>query len=429
MNSLEQQLSSADAAIDNFSEVEFLAPTLQDLTLASFITRTLSKPAASAATPPFSSIYCQVLNKLSQSILKNPVLRKDAGSVSLAYWLRNAQIQQIKQDFDQKTASNQKLITVPAGRVFHIAPSNVDTMFVYSWAISFLCGNANIIRVSGQKSAITTALLNCIDELMAQEPILQSNNLFITYPHNPEITEFISQWCSHRTIWGGDNTAAAIRPIPLNPHASERVFSSKFSYSIVNADQFQSQSPEILSNIADRFYNDIFWFDQMACSSPHIVFWVGSIDIVPTATAKFNSALEKIVQTRNYQPSTSNAVRRLNYAFDLAATKASQVNLENSGFIAINLQHFDDLDREICGGGLVTHVHLSQLSEIIEFVTDRDQTITHYGFDDLELRELAYLAGSKGVDRIVPIGDALAFDIHWDGYDLIKDFTREVVVY
>jgi Acyl-CoA reductase (LuxC) len=427
MNSLQQQ--SYPTGSHDFSAVEFLAPTLPALTLDSFITQTLSNPAISADTPPFSVTYCQVLNKLSQSILRDPILRKDAGSVSLAYWLRNAQIQQIKQDFDRKTASNQKLITVPAGRVFHIAPSNVDTMFVYSWAISFLCGNANIIRVSGQKSAITIALLNCIDELMAQEPILQNNNLFITYPHNSEITEFISQWCSHRTIWGGDNTAAAIRPIPLNPHASERVFASKFSYSIVKADQFQSQNPETLADIANRFYNDIFWFDQMACSSPHIIFWVGSPDTIPTATTKFNAALENIVQSRNYQPSTSNAVKRLNYAFDLAIIKESQVSLENSGFIAINLQHFEDLDKEICGGGLVTHVHLNQLSEMIKFVTDRDQTITHYGFNSSELRELAYLAGSKGVDRIVPIGDALAFDIHWDGYDLIKDFTREVVVY
>jgi Acyl-CoA reductase (LuxC) len=423
MNSLQQQSYPTDSVSHDFSAVEFLAPTLPALTLESFITRTLSNPAISADTPPFSVTYCQVLNKLSQSILRDPILRKDAGSVSLAYWLRNAQIQQIKQDFDQKTASNQKLITVPAGRVFHIAPSNVDTMFVYSWAISFLCGNANITRISGQKSVITIALLNCIDKLMAQEPILQSNNLFITYPHSPKITEFISQWCSHRTIWGGDSTAAAI------PQASERVFASKFSYSIVKADHFQSQTPEILADIANRFYNDIFWFDQMACSSPHIIFWVGSPDTILTATAKFNSALENIVQSRKYQPSTSSAVKRLNYAFDLATTKESQVSLENSGFIAINLQNFDDLDKEICGGGLVTHVYISQLSEIIKFVTDRDQTITHYGFDATELRELAYLAGSKGVDRIVPIGDALAFDIHWDGYDLIKDFTREVVVY
>jgi Acyl-CoA reductase (LuxC) len=429
MNSLKQQSNPTDSVVHNFLEVDFLAPILPTLTLDSFITRTGSNPVNSAETPPFSTTYCQVLNKLSQSILKDQILRKDAGSVSLAYWLRNAQIQQIKQDFDRKTASNQKLITVPAGRVFHIAPSNVDTMFVYSWAISFLCGNANITRISGQRSAITIALLSCIDKLMAQEPILQSNNLFITYPHSLKITELISQWCSHRTIWGGDNTAASIRPIPLNPHASERVFASKFSYSIVKADHFQSQSPEILADIANRFYNDIFWFDQMACSSPHIIFWVGSPDTILTATAKFNSALENIVQSRKYQPSTSSAVKRLNYAFDLATTKESQVSLENSGFIAINLQNFDDLDKDICGGGLVTHVCISHLSEIIKFVTDRDQTITHYGFDLLELRELAYLAGSKGVDRIVPIGDALAFDIHWDGYDLIKDFTREVVVY
>ena len=32
------------------------------------------------------------------------------------------------------------------GVVFHIAPKNVDTIFVYSFVLSLLCANKNIIR-------------------------------------------------------------------------------------------------------------------------------------------------------------------------------------------------------------------------------------------------------------------------------------------
>jgi hypothetical protein len=34
--------------------------------------------------------------------------------------------------------------------------------------------------------------------------------------------------------------------------------------------------------------------------------------------------------------------------------------------------------------------------------------------------------GIKGVDRIVPIGKTMDFDLIWDGYDLIERFTRTI---
>jgi hypothetical protein len=407
-----------------YNDIEILTPSNQNLDIEEFIAR-----QKTVDLPPFDEAYCQILSRLSQIILKHPLLRKDAGSVSLAYWLRHSQIQKIKQQFQAKSELDRHIISVPVGRVFHIAPSNVDTMFVYSWAISFLCGNANIVRISKQKSDTTMALIECIDRLMADEPILKENNLFITYPHNSDITTIISQWCSHRTIWGGNNTAASIRPLPLNPHASERIFASKFSYSAVNATYFYAQNTESLATVADRFYNDIFWFDQMACSSPHLIFWVGSEEIINRSIERFNTALEQIIKNRNYQPSTPNAVKRLNHAFDLATQKASKISLEHVGFISIDIDRFEDLDRETCGGGLISHVKLKSLPDIAKFASECDQTISHYGFEIEELRKLAVVVGAKGIDRLVPVGEALAFSLNWDGYSLTNDFTRQVVVY
>src|SRR5229473_1854189 len=36
----------------------------------------------------------------------------------------------------------------PRGLVFHVPPANVDTIFVYSWALSALAGNRNVVRIS-----------------------------------------------------------------------------------------------------------------------------------------------------------------------------------------------------------------------------------------------------------------------------------------
>ena len=54
--------------------------------------------------------------------------------------------------------------------------------------------------------------------------------------------------------------------------------------------------------------------------------------------------------------------------------------------------------------------------------------MAHFGFALAELRALARELGARGVDRLVPVGEALAFEPTWDGYDLIGDFLRRVTV-
>jgi hypothetical protein len=80
------------------------------------------------------------------------------------------------------------------------------------------------------------------------------------------------------------------------------------------------------------------------------------------------------------------------------------------------------------GGGLFYDVRVDALTELIEHVARRDQTLTHFGCEPAELRALAVALNGRGIDRIVPVGQALAFDRHWDGHDLPHSFTRSVAV-
>jgi len=80
------------------------------------------------------------------------------------------------------------------------------------------------------------------------------------------------------------------------------------------------------------------------------------------------------------------------------------------------------------GGGLFYDVRIDELAELAEHVVRRDQTLTHFGFSADQLRTLARTLNGRGVDRLVPVGQALTFDRFWDGYDLLGSFTRCVVV-
>jgi hypothetical protein len=68
------------------------------------------------------------------------------------------------------------------------------------------------------------------------------------------------------------------------------------------------------------------------------------------------------------------------------------------------------------------------LADLIPLILRRDQTLTWFGFDQSELRAFAIALNGRGVDRLVPIGQALNFEHRWDGYDLFLELTRRIVI-
>jgi hypothetical protein len=61
-------------------------------------------------------------------------------------------------------------------------------------------------------------------------------------------------------------------------------------------------------------------------------------------------------------------------------------------------------------------------------VTARDQTVACYGIERETAVALARRLNGRGIDRWVSIGQALAFSSTWDGYDLLQEYVKRVVV-
>ena len=288
-------------------------------------------------------------------------------------------------------------------RVLHIAPGNVDTLFVYSWALAYLCGNHNIVRLSGERSPVLTRLLQVISQQMEEDPVLRRGNWFLTYEHNREISTELSLWCTHRVIWGGDGTVEAMRSLPLSSHASERTFGSKFSYGVISAHEYAIAEDSVAEKVASAFFNDLFWFHQMACSSPHLLLWVGDDGEFQSGVTRFNAALNREIANRKFRGMPSDAMHRMAHAFQLASEMDVRIDGLGDEFLAARVSGLSQLPKTICGAGFFTHCQAETLAEVASIVEMRDQTITHFGFSSKELRDFASLAGAKGVDRIVPI--------------------------
>jgi hypothetical protein len=284
-----------------------------------------------------------------------------------------------------------------------------------------------VVRVSGQQSEVLARLLAVLAALMADDAELAGER-FVTYEHDEAVSAALSLQADHRVLWGGDETVTALRALPLRPDASERAFASKFSYAVVSVDAYLAAGEEAAAQLAAGFFNDVFWFDQMACSSPHVVFWVGAGERLDPALARFHAALAAEIERRGWRGGPSSAMHRLVAAFERACDADVRADLGQREFLALRAAEGAGVRKEACGAGLFEHVRLDTLADLARVAEPRDQTVVHFGFALPELRAIARELGARGVDRLVPIGQALAFDPTWDGYDLIADFLRRVTV-
>ena len=61
-------------------------------------------------------------------------------------------------------------------------------------------------------------------------------------------------------------------------------------------------------------------------------------------------------------------------------------------------------------------------------MSSRDQTAVCFGLDSDTVRALAAGLNGLGIDRFVPVGQALQFGSVWDGLELLQEFSKRVVV-
>ena len=76
-------------------------------------------------------------------------------------------------------------------------------------------------------------------------------------------------------LWGGDAAVNAMKLYPTQPHTLDLTFPERFSYALLKSEEVAKLDDEGMTQFCSRFHNDALTFDQNACSSPRVIFWVG----------------------------------------------------------------------------------------------------------------------------------------------------------
>jgi len=347
----------------------------------------------------FSEARTQLLIELSNQLLT----RDYSGPLkALGFWLRESQLRHWQQSYTQ----DKKLILAPIGRVFIVSPSNVEGLFAYSWSLSFLLGNETVVRVSEHITDDQRALFELLNELGQSHTVL-NHQAFISYDKRSEWTQRLSNWCQFRMLWGSDQSITDIRRLVLPAQTQEWVFPDRYSVSVLHLKQ--DDIPHI-PNLAEGFARDVSTHKQQACASPKWVFWYQTDKVLQQ---QFWQAVDACLE------GDFPATERLVSSQYLCALGGAEYHHGN--FQVVEASSILGRDQNLLG--VVGQTCLDDLNKCSGLFPENIQSVTCHG---LSREHKALIASCCQVRQFSPLGQALSFEVNWDGQDLIEMLARDV---
>jgi hypothetical protein len=375
---------------------------------------------------PFASITCDFLREVSKSLMQDKKAREYSDVVSFAYWCRRANVDHLRKSYIETS------FRMGRGLIFHVAPSNVPVNFAFSFAFSLLAGNSNIVRVPSKNFAQVDIICATLQKVLNLERFssLKQSNLFVTYERDDAITARFSENCDGRIIWGGSQTINSIRKLYIPERSIEITFADRYSFCVINAAKLSVLEEPSFDRLISGFYNDTYLMDQNACSSPHFILWIGEESLTSRISKIFWSRLAELVQLK-YELEPVMAVDKLTnlYQSVIENNEIERVDEYGNAIYVLNLSIIPPRIDKM--RGLYGHFYqyrASSINEIAPFINQAYQTLTYHGVEKEDLIQFVKNNKLSGIDRVVPIGDALDISVIWDGYDLIRSLSRIIEI-
>lgn len=374
---------------------------------------------------PFDDNVCDFIAEISTILLHDTVAKQYPDILSFAFWCRKANIKRLKEKF------NSNDYRIGRGIIFHIAPSNVPVNFAFSCLFSMLAGNSNLVRVPSKRFPQIDIIISAFMKASDKFPNMLNKVSFIRYQRNDEITAELCKDADGRVIWGGDATVSTIKNITSKPRCIDMVFPDRYSFAILDGKAVRDADESTMNNLAQKFYNDTFLMDQNACSSPHIIFWNRA---ERNDKEKFWKAIALLAK-KEYVLQPASVVDK----FDQSCRDAVNIPEVSSLYQYENIVYVVSLnnsiltkDMDICSlrgnSGYFYECDLDDFDSLSNVINEKYQTVTYFGIDPEKIRLSVMTNHVRGIDRIVPIGEAMNIGLIWDGYDIIRFLSRIVTV-
>jgi hypothetical protein len=356
------------------------------------------------------------------------------GIVFLRMWLRRGTLEPIvvrelgANSLDSGWTDNgrARLRAFPLGIVGHWPAGNVEIQPILSMTCALLGGNAALVRIPRGLVELTTIL---IDKLAQSDPgeRLTRRIFMAAFDHERrDLHEAMARNVDGAMIWGGQESVLQVRSLPFPHWARIQVFGPRISVSAMDAAAWSDPAEQ--DSWCLRMARDVWQFDQQACSSPQVLYLENKTG---RSTSQFCSALQRAFEAEN----------KAHPRQAISGTLTSSISRARAAWLLDDTSHKaafpigpdwtllfgsgSDIPQPIQGRTL-TVLEVDDLMDAVRKLDGNVQTLGLGMADSEREKEVASLAGQKGVDRIVKLGRMHTFVPPWDGADLIRPMVRMV---
>ncbi|MGB7493620.1 MAG: acyl-CoA reductase [Candidatus Acidiferrum sp.] len=319
-----------------------------------------------------------------------------------------------------------KLRAFPLGVVGHWPAGNVEIQPILSMTCALLGGNAALVRIPSGLVELTRLLM----EKLAQsdpEGRLTRRIFMASFDHRrQDLQAAMAKSVDGAMIWGGEEAVLQIRALPFPHWAKLAVFGPRISVAAMDAGAWGD--PEQQKSWCLRLARDVWQFDQQACSSPQVLFLEKQAG---QSAAQFISNLQRAFETEN----------RAHPRREIPAVLTSTICQARASWLLNDTAHRAafpagpdwtlllgsgvDLPQPVQGKTLT----VLEVDDLLKAISKWDGNVQTLGLgmaDPEREKQVTFLAGKKGVDRIVKLGRMHVFVSPWDGMDLVRPMVRMV---
>ncbi|QYZ79896.1 acyl-CoA reductase [Methanofollis formosanus] len=390
---------------------------------------------------PFDAVI-DLLVKLGRKIIQNPEINTLQGVSYISLWLRRKNLEQIGKtnygdcrylDTFVPVDNHVALSAQPRGVVCQWVATNVPTLAFFSLAQAILSKNGSIAKVPEENSAFILALLKELSTISTSSngvtyhgrDIVRAISLVSFEGRNPEISRMFSLIADCKVIYGGSEAIRSILALPQKDHCETIVFGPKYSFSVFDRAYIESERFE---KALENSVKDIAVFNQMACSSPQVLFFEKSRYSLEEIGSKMKGYFEQLPPLLRHQDTDS-------------AILANTINMR-SRFLLSDHQNIivpDDLGWTILmdtttrledpiHGKCIFIKEIESVNNVFDLITRKIQAVTVCIGDEEKRCSFAREATYRGVDRIVVPGATHDYDQPWDGILPLSRLVRWVIL-
>lgn len=371
--------------------------------------------------PIFDPQVITFFDDCSRLIRKVPRERNYDDLLTFAFFCRKANLSALAKNYDGA-------LRIGLGRGVHIAPSNVAVNLAFTLLFGLISGNACLVRAPTKSFPQLELLFEIIQSVLDNSDYIALGERFCIFQcehDNHWLVDSLSN-SRYRVVWGGDITVGKIKQIESRFDCTDIVFGDRVSLAIIDASSISELNPDELSALGRKFCNDTILFDQNACSSPVQILWL-NFESHKDYVVKFWHSVAKAEQDHMPIGTKKYIDKLVDVTKKISTTGEITMSIFSPGTFVVEPNKAPD-DWSAIRLGLYPQIPIEDIESIKNYVSAKTQTITYFGLDPVILAKQIIDAGMEGVDRIVPVGDALDIGFIWDGKDVVSHLSRVISV-